>query len=90
MFNEMHPPSKILEKGALKAGMYASLKPLPKPPNAMSASRILRCSRQKSSSQSAYNGAPFYRQMLAVEVSLGEIVTRLLSYFLKRPAWSRP
>jgi len=36
---DMHPKLELLET---TSGMYASLKPLPKPPNVLSASRILR------------------------------------------------
>jgi|GEM_PF-2805681 len=37
--NEMHPKFELVEA---TSGMRTSLKPLPKPPNVLSASRILR------------------------------------------------
>jgi hypothetical protein len=37
--NVMHPKFELSEA---TSGMYASLKPLPKPPNVLSASRVLR------------------------------------------------
>ena len=74
MIANAHPEiSKTMEITANR--MYASTKFLPKPPDVLSAGRILRIHRLKMSFQSAYHGISFYCQKF-----FDEIVTRLLNW----------
>ena len=77
MFKEMHPRDFSGERGLI--GMYASPKPLPKPPSFMSASRSLNLYRKKMPFQVAYDGLSFYSQRFFNKNPHGKIVTRLLS-----------
>ena len=64
-------------------GMYASLKPLPKPPEILNASRDLRFSWQMKTFQVAYHhGTSFYPHRNLGDQTFGKIVTRLLSLVL--------
>jgi len=80
MFKEIHPRDFLCEYRII--GMYANIKPFPKPPSFLSASRLLSFHRQKKPFQVAYDGPSFYTQRLLDRWSLGKIATRLLSYFL--------
>ena len=74
-------PRFSLGREGMNGGMHPCLKNLPKPPDAMSAGRNLRIYRQKSSFQSACNGAPFPRFSAGLFRLKGEIVTRLPHLF---------
>jgi len=77
MLENIHPKNFASDHGFF--GMYASLKPLPKPPKLLNASRDLRFSWQKKPFQVAYHGTSFYTQGISDINSFGKIVTRLLS-----------
>jgi hypothetical protein len=78
MLKEMHPKGFSDKFGVV--GVYASLKPFPKPPSFLSASRNLSFHRQKKPFQVAYDGPSFYTRRILDNGSPGQIVTRLLSY----------
>jgi len=78
----MHPRDFRHER---VVGVYISLKPFPKPPSLLSASRSLCIHRQKKPFQVAYDGPSFCTQRLSDKQSAGKIVTRLLSYILTVP-----
>ncbi len=77
MLKEMHPKGFSNDRGV--TGMHASLKPSPKPPSFLSASRNLSFHRQKKPFQVAYDGPSFYTRRFLDDRSSGQIVTRLLS-----------
>ncbi len=80
MLKEMHPRDFSDEYGVV--GVYASLKPFPKPPRFLSASRNHSFYRQKKPFQVAYDGPSFCTKRFSDKKSFGKIVTRLLSYAL--------
>lgn len=83
MLVKLHTKNFANDRGIF--GMYANLKPLPKPPKFRSASRDLRLSWQKKSFQVAYHGTSFYTQGISDKNSFGKIVTRLHSWNLAVP-----
>ena len=81
MLKEMHPKKF---KDTRVFGVY--VKPFPKPPSFLSASRSLCIHRQKKPFQVAYDGPSFYTGRFSDKKSPGKIVTRLLSYFSTVPS----
>lgn len=72
----MHPKDY---RGERVIGVYASLKPFPKPPSILSASRNHSIYRQKKPFQVAYDGLSFCTRRFLDKKLPGKIVTRLLS-----------
>jgi len=82
MLKVMHPKGF---EGERVVGVHRSLKPFPKPPSFLSASRSLFIHRQKKPFQVAYDGPSFCTRRFSDKKSPGKIVTRLLSRFLTGP-----
>ena len=79
--NEIHPKFILF---TATSGMYNSRKSLPKPPNVLSASRILRYISADDIYPIGVKWSPFFTP----GISLGKIVARLLSLIGSGPVFT--